>query len=214
MNGQRWMIACALTVSAFMATILGARLYAAPPDPALPPYQFHREGAETPEDAAKALFRGTAQRSPNHFVQHLLLGVCDGPNATLSKFAECLHTTKFHIGDESYTTYDLPSYLKRDEMRVVGTGAFPDDEMTKNALHLQSVSTYYGQQFRYVDVAGKGHDGREYQTRIVVARIKEGWFAIPRCRSAKLFYEIADTQPGGMLAERKENPAAKGNEED
>lgn len=53
-------------------------------------------------------------------------------------------------------------------------------------------STYYGERFACVEVAAEGYDGLEYQARIVVAQVEGGWYAMPRCRSAKSFYEIAD----------------------
>lgn len=84
---------------------------------ALPPLKFRREGAASPEDAAKSLFHACATRSPEHFVQHLLLGVCDGPINTLQKFAECLHSTRFRQGDDSLTVYDFDFTLPRGSTR-------------------------------------------------------------------------------------------------
>ena len=73
----------------------------------LPPFEFSREAAASPGDAALALFQGVATESPKHFVQHILLGVCDGSIDTLQKFAECLHTTEFTHQDEAFDFYEL-----------------------------------------------------------------------------------------------------------
>ena len=163
-------------------------------DPALPDFEFHRTGAISPELAATALFRGCAARSPHHFVQHLLLGVCDGPISTLQKFAECQHVTRFTHGDDSYTVYDLPKGINlKKPVRVVASEAFDPADKRVAALQFQMLSTYYGESFRSVDVVGEDYDGLEYSTRIVVAKVKDRWFAIPRCRSSKSFYEIADS---------------------
>jgi hypothetical protein len=71
-----------LCLAVFAAIAYGVNLPASP-DPALPAFEFHREGAASPEDAATAMFRGIAMESPKYFVQHLLLGVCDGLSTRL-----------------------------------------------------------------------------------------------------------------------------------
>lgn len=162
----------------------------------LAPFEFHREGAASPEDAAKVLFRGVATGSPKHFVQHLLLGVCDGPIATLNKFAESCHVTEFSHGDERFTFYDMREARNginhKKPVRVIKTVPFDPEDKQVAALQFEMVSTYYGKAFMSVDVAAEGYDGREYQTRVVVALVGKQWFAMPRCRSAKSFYAIAD----------------------
>lgn len=157
---------------------------AADPDPALPSFEFHREGATNPEDAAKAMFRGCAKKSPKDFVQHMLLGTCDGPISTLQKFAECLHSTKFKTGAEPYAVYDLPvgknGGLKNDTIRIVASGVFPTDEKVAAVISGEAFHSYYGEEFRFVDVAADGSDGREYRSRVVVAAIKDRWYAMPK----------------------------------
>jgi len=162
----------------------------------LAPFEFHRQAAATPELAARSLFRGVATESPSDFVQHLLLGVCDGSIDTLQKFAESLHTTKFHHDGDSFTFYELRelrrSIIWKKPVRIVATAPFePEDEKVR-ALELEMLSTYWGKRFMSVDVAGEGYDGREYRTRVVVAQGDAGWYAMPRCRSAQNFYKIAD----------------------
>lgn len=164
--------------------------------PALAAFEFHRVSAATPEDAAKVMFRGVASESPSHFVQHLLIGVCDGPIDTLQKFAESMHETRFNRENESFSFYELRDLRKgidyKAKVRASGTKHFNPDDATVAALQTQMLSTYYGESFAKVDVAANGYDGREYQTRIVVAKIGGRWFAMPRCRSASSFYKIAD----------------------
>ena len=188
-----------LSLGIVVAISLGGDLQTVAPDPMLPSFEFYRSGATTPEDAAKALFHGCARTSIKDFVQHLNLGVCDGPNGTIQKFAECLHTTKFITGEESYAVYDLPvgknGGLKIDTMRIVASSEFPDDDNVATVILNGATSSYYGEKFRAIDVTADGSDGREYRTRFVVAVMKEGWFAVPRCRSSKAFYDIADAMP-------------------
>ncbi len=194
MTSRRFTIACTLIVVAGVAAVS----YAVSPqalisDPALPPFEFHREAATNPEDAATTLFHGIAAGSPNHFVRHLLLGVCDGPIATLQKFAECLHRTQFRRGDATFTFFDLPKGINtKKPLRVIASHDFDPDDKQVAALQFEMMSTYYGKRFMYVDVAAEGYDGLDYHTRIVVAQVGEGWYAIPRCRSSKSFYDIAD----------------------
>ena len=197
MNSPRFIIASmfiSLGVSAAISS--GVNSQAADPDPSLPAFEFHREGATNPEDAAKAMFRSCAMNSPRDFVQHLLLGTCDGSIGTLQKFAECLHSTKFKTGEESYAVYDLPvrknGGLKKDTIRVVASDEFPTDEKVAAVISSEAVHSYYGEKFRFLDVVADGSDGREYRSRVVVAVISNRWYAVPRCRSSKPFYEIAD----------------------
>jgi hypothetical protein len=161
------------------------------------PFEFRRTAADTPEDAARSLFRGVSTESPKRFVQHLLLGVCDNSIDTLQKFAESLHTTEFVHDGDSFTFYSLRDLRRginpKKPVRIVGSAPFDtEDKQVATVLHLGMISTYYGEKFVSVDVVGQGYDGLEYQTRIVVTRIDNGWYAMPRCRSAQSFYQIAD----------------------
>jgi hypothetical protein len=192
-HSRRFAIVCTLIVLGVVCAIsLGDMLQATTAEPALAPFEFHRTGATTPQIAASVHFRACATRSPQHFVQHLLLGVCDGPIATLNKFAECLHSTEFVSGEESYTVYDLPKGIKKETVRVVASGDFDNNDKKVKALQIEAVSTYYAEKFIFIDVAADDLDGRTYQTRIVVGAISGRWYAIPRCRSATSFYRIAD----------------------
>jgi hypothetical protein len=173
----------------------------------LAPFEFQGEGAASPEVAAETLFRACATRSPKHFVQHLLLGVCDGPIATLDKYAECLHSTRFRHGDDSLTVYDLPikrAINRKGPFRAIASQDFDRENKQVAALQFQMVSTYYGKQFKSVDVVAESYDGLEYRTRIVVARVKDRWYAMPRCSSSNSFYEIADAM---RLPSPEENAA-------
>lgn len=164
--------------------------------PSFAPFEFHRKAAASPEAAARALFRGVSTESPKHFVQHLLFGVCDNSIDTLQKFAECLHETEFTHDRDSFTFYDLRDLRRginhKKPSRVIASGPFDTENEQVRALQSQMLSTYYGEKFASVDVAAEGYDGREYQTRIVVAQVEGGWYAMPRGRSARSFYEIAD----------------------
>lgn len=165
-------------------------------DPVLRPFEFRREGATSPEEAAAALFQATATQSPTRFVQHLLLGVCDGSIDTLQKFAEHLHSANFRQGENSYTVYDMPRQIDREKpMRAIASRGFDSQDKQVAALRFEEVSTYYGERFKSVDVVAEGYDGLDYQMRIVVAQVMGRWYAIPRCRSSKSFYAIADTMP-------------------
>lgn len=190
-------IACVLIATFFVAVVAyGFNRATTPAQTRLAPFQFDRVAASTPEEAAEELFRGVAMESPRHFVQHLLLGVCDGSIDTLQKFAECMHETRFKQGDESFTFYDLRKTRKglnpKKPVRVVATRNFNPEDDQVAALQSQMMSTYYAEAFITLDLAMEGYDGHEYQTRIVVARIGNGWYAMPRCHSARSFYEIAD----------------------
>lgn len=104
-----------------------------------------------------------------------------------------MHTTRFLAGDESFTFYNLPKGINaRKPLRVLASAPFDKEDKQVAALQFQMMSTYYGEQFLSVDVAADGYDGREYRTRIVVAQVDGRWYAMPRCRSAKSFYVVAD----------------------
>ena len=190
-------VTCVVVATGIVAAVAhGLKTPATSENPSLPPFEFQRQAAASPEAAARALFRGVATESPKHFVQHLLLGVCDGSIDTLQKFAESLHETKFTHDGDSFTFYDLRQLRRgishKNPIRTVATGHFDSDDEKVAALQFEMLSTYYGKTFACVDVAAESYDGREYQTRIVVAQIDGGWYAMPRCRSAQSFYEIAD----------------------
>jgi hypothetical protein len=220
MNIRRFSIACTLIFVGVMAAIVYAfNTEASNTNPSLVPVavqregadpvddgrthdeielvrlEFRRKGAASPEDAAETLFRACATESPQHFVHHLLLGVCDGPIDTLQKFAECLHSTKFRHGEDAFTFYDLPfgkGIDPKKPFRAIASQDFDRENKQVAALQFQMISTYYGEQFQSVDVVAESYDGLEYRTRIVVARVKDRWYAMPRCRSSQSFYEIAD----------------------
>lgn len=174
-------------------TLLSAASPASDAKLSVTPIEFTPEGAATPEIAATTLFRACTARSPKHFAQHLLLGVCDGPIASVNKYAEALHTTKYTDGKGHYTVYELRRGINsKTPIRVVASALFDTNDKQVEALQFQLASTYYGKSFTCVDVAAEGYDGLEYQTRIVVAQVGDGWYAMPRCRSAQSFYAIAD----------------------
>ncbi|MGB7325786.1 MAG: hypothetical protein WBD31_13005 [Rubripirellula sp.] len=195
MNRRLYSAACTMMAAiAIVTTTYKVRTSAATVEPQLAAFTFDREGAASPDAAAIALLRGCALRSPKDFVRHLLLGVCDGPIGTLQKFAECLHVTQFSHGEETFTVYELPKQINHDRpIRVIAKMDFDPDDKRVEALSTQMMSTYYGQAFMCVDVAAEGYDRRQYQSRVVVAQLGDQWFAIPRCRSAISFYEIADS---------------------
>ncbi|MBT5018692.1 hypothetical protein OAF42_01020 [Planctomicrobium sp.] len=206
-------IACTLVAAAFFS-VFANNVNSQTTDavPHLAPFEFHRKGAASPAEAAKVFFRGVATDSPKHFVQHLLLGVCDGPIDTLQKFAECLHVTEFKDGDDSFTFYELRETQKginyKKPSRVILTKQFNSEDKEVAALQFEMLSTYYGEGFMAVDVAAEGYDGREYQTRIVVAQLGDYWFSIPRCRSSKNFYAIADAMDDYEI-DQSENPGSE-----
>lgn len=188
---------CVVVATGFVAAIAyGLDTTGTGSKPSLPAFEFHREPATSPEAAARTLFRGVSTESPKRFVQHLLLGVCDGSVDTLRKFAESLHETKFSHKGKSFTVYGLRELRQhinpKKPVSVVASAPFDTKDKRVAALPLQSISTYYGEAFVCIDAEAEGYDRRMYRTRIVVARVDGGWYAMPRCRSAKSFYEIAD----------------------
>ena len=173
-------------------------------DQVLAPFEFRREAAPTPETAAQSLFLGVATASPKDFVQHLLLGVCNNEIDTLQRFGESLHATQFSHDGETFTYYDLRDQPRDPEtersrminrkkpLRVIASAPFDPADPQVEALQLEMLGTYYGKSFVCIEVAGEGWDGREYRSRVVVAEVGDGWYAMPRCRSSKSFYKIAD----------------------
>ena len=178
--------------------------YTSPDGQVLAPFEFRREAASTPEAAAQSLFLGVATASPRDFVQHLLLGVCYNEIDVLQDFAESMHATQFRHDDEAFAYYEMreKQHLsgtettrlinRKNPLRVIASAAFDSSDPQVKALELEAASTYSGARFVSVDVAGVGSDGLEYQTRVVVAQVSDGWYAIPRCQSSRNFYKIAD----------------------
>ncbi len=159
----------------------------------LAPLQLESEGAASPEDAAMSHIRACMTRSPRLFSQNLLLGVCDGSISTLNKYAECLHVTTFDNGEDAFTVYDLPARLQDETVRTVAAGAFDtEDEDVAHFLMFAGAMSYYGEEFRCVEVSVDDADGVQYRSRVVVGLVSDRWYAIPRCRSSHKFYEFAD----------------------
>lgn len=170
----------------------------------LAPFEFRPGPARTPEIAAQAMFLGVATASPKDYMQHVLIGVCENEIDLLQNFAESFHATRFSHDGETFTTYDLQHQrdasggmriiYRKKPIRVIASAVFDstDPQVQALDLDLEAAGTYGGKRFVSVDVAGLDYDGREYQTRVVVAQGLGGWYAIPRCHSSKSFYEIAD----------------------
>ena len=182
----------------------------------LAPFEFKPEAAPDPVTAAQSMFLGVATASPREFGRHLLMGVCNNEVDVLCRFAESLHVTQFIHDGTSFTYYDLRD--QRDDsgklrlmnrerpIRILASASFDSTDPRVKALDLEAAGTYAGERFVSVDVAGTGYyDGREYRSRVVVAQIGSGWYAMPRCGSAKNFYAIADA----MLLTPTEAPNAK-----
>jgi hypothetical protein len=147
-------------------------------------------GHSTPEAAATALIQACVTRSPKLFTRTRLLGVCDGPISTRKKYADCLDLTTFSNGTNDFNVSELSKRLRVQTLRAVAGQVF--DTNAVNALHFQFVSTYYAEKFMSVDVAVEDLDGVDYRGRIVVGMLGDRWHALPRCRSSKSFYQIAD----------------------
>lgn len=167
-------------------------------------FEFRRNAAPTTEAAAQSLFLGIDTASPRDFFQHLQLGVCNNATDVLQDFAEAMHTTQFNHNDESFTYYEMfeKQYLhgtevtrlinRKKPIRVMASAPFDISDPQVKALALEATSTYSGERFVSVELAGLGSDGREYRASVVVVQVNDGWYAIPRCRNSKNFYKIAD----------------------
>ena len=162
------------------------------------------------------MFRGVATASPKEFGKHLLLGVCNNEVDVLNRYAESLHLTRFSHNAEALTFFDLRDQrddsgrlrlINREKhIRVIASASFDPADPRVAALELEATGTYAGERFVSVDVAGMGYyDDLEYRSRVVVAQIGNGWYAMPRCGSSKNFYEIADA----MQLTPTEAPKAK-----
>jgi hypothetical protein len=158
------------------------------------PLQFESVGAASPEEAAMSHIRACMLQSPRLFSENLLLGVCDGSVGTINAYAECLHVTTFDNGADAFTIYDLPfRLLQEDSVRAVAAQAFDtEDEDVADLLRFAGVTSYYGEEFRCVDVSAEDSDGVEYRSRVIVALVNDRWYAMPRGTSSRDFYEIAD----------------------
>ncbi|TWT79721.1 hypothetical protein CA13_11280 [Planctomycetes bacterium CA13] len=145
------------------------------------------QGYTSPIESASNMVRAIATKNHKIFVRSRLLGVCEGKNDWPSRYAECLHTTQFSSEKGELTVFDMTRRLMPDTVRVVSM-----KEM--DVPHGLLVSSYYGEQFMNVEVVIADYDGLEYRTRIVVAKISDRWYAIPR-RGRCGFYAIADAIP-------------------
>lgn len=97
----------------------------------------------------------------------------------------------------------LREYRYEKPLRVIAIAAFDTSDPRVKALELEAVTAYSRESCVSVDIAGVGADGLEYQTRVVVAKVSDGWYAIPRCRSSESFYRIAGSMSPAS-AETKE----------
>lgn len=192
-----------ITVGCIVAAIgcVGAFAYAfndrtSRKDQILAPFEFRLEPALTPEIAAQSMFLGVATSSPIDFVQHVLVGVCENEIDMLQNFAESLHATKFSHDGEAFTYYDLCDQQRmihrKKPLRVIASAAFDTSDPKVELLKLEAPCSYGGNRFVAVDIAGQDYQGLEYHSRIVVTQVRDGWYAIPRRRGSKSFYEIAD----------------------
>ncbi|WP_345319157.1 hypothetical protein [Novipirellula rosea] len=211
-------VACVVSVIGLAGAIAFAcHTTNSPEGQVLAPFEFRPEGAPNPEAAAKAMILGVATASPRDFGKHVLLGVCNNEVDVLNRYAESLRATRFSHGGEQFTYYELRDQPRDPEtgksrminrkkpLRVIASAAFVDADPQVKALHFELASTYYGKRFVCVEVVGEGWDGREYQSRVVVAELDDGFYAMPRCRSSKSFYKIADA----MQLTPAEAPEAK-----
>jgi hypothetical protein len=210
-------VVCVVAAIGLVGAFAFARnTYTSPDGQVLARFEFAPEAAPNPETAAQTMFLGVATASPRNFGRHLLLGVCNNEVDVLQRFAESLHVTQFRHDDTSFTYYELRD--QRDEsgrlrlinrekpIRVIASASFDSTDPRVKALNLEAGTTYAGERFVSVEVAGEGfYDGLEYQSRVVVARNGGGWYAMPRCTSSKNFYAIADA----MQLTPAEAPKAK-----
>lgn len=151
------------------------------------------EGAGSPEQAAVAMAAGMTEKSPDKFLQHLCLGVCDGPISTINKYDECMHQK--YLADESgtYSISDLPSQIIEGAQEAIETRVFDQEDPRVVKLAGELLSTYYGEEFHCVWLSARSHSKKHYIFRVVVTRVGNKWFAIPRCGSSNRFYDIADS---------------------
>ena len=197
-------VTCVVFASSLVGVLAFARSsYTSFDGQTLAPFKFAPEAAVRTETAAETMFLGIATASPRDFGRHLLLGVCNNEVDVLQRFAESLHVTQFIHEDASFNYYDLRD--QRDDagklrlihrekpIHVIASAPFDSTDPRVKALAIEAASTYAGDRFLSIDVAGKGsNDDIEYRTRVVVVQVGSGWYGMPRCRSSKNFYAIAD----------------------
>lgn len=149
-------------------------------------------GSTTPEEAAVALVTGIIEKSPQKFLQHLCLGVCDGPISTRKKYSESMHTTNLKAGNVSASLFELASQIQPASANAIHREEF--DTTDPRVIHLASeiMSTYYGTAFQCVWVSVETIHGVTYETQVVVTRNDDLWYCIPACKSSKSFYAIAE----------------------
>ena len=146
-------------------------------------------GYATPEAAATAMFRACAARDPRLFVRARMLGVCEGKNDWHNRYAEFLHTTTFANGQGDVTAYELPWKIRTGQPRVVARQVFGKEH--DRVLTGLMLSSYYGEKYVCVEVAANHPNELEHRSRIVVAKLNDRWYGIPRLRRSE-FYRIAD----------------------
>ena len=197
-------VVCVVAAVGLVGAFAFARnTYTSPDSQVLAPFEFAPEAAPNAETAAQTMFLGVATASPRDFGRHLLMGVCNNEVDVLQRFAESLHVTQFSRDDASFTYYELRDQrddsgklrlINREKpIRVIASASFDSTDPRVKALDLEAATTYAGERFVTVEVAGKGYyDGLEYKSRFVVAQNGSGWYAMPRCASSKKFYAVAD----------------------
>ena len=210
-------VTCVVAAICLVGAFAFARnTYTSPDGQVLAPFEFRPEAAPNPETAAQTMFLGVATASPREFGRHVLMGVCNNEVDVLRRFAESLHVTQFSHDGASFTYYDLRDQrddsgrlrlINREKpIRVIANASFDPTDPRVKALDLEAAGTYAGERFVSIDVSGRGYyDGLEYRSRVVVAQVGSGWYAMPRCGSSKSFYAIADA----MQLTPTEAPKAK-----
>ena len=149
-------------------------------------------GATNPEEAAVALVTGIIERSPQKFLQHLCLGVCDGPISTQKKYSESPHTTKLKAGNVSASLIEIASQIQPASANAIHREEFDATDPRVINLASEMMSTYYGAAFQCVWVSVQTINGVTYETQVVVASNNDLWYCIPACKSSKSFYAIAE----------------------
>ena len=149
-------------------------------------------GATNPEEAAVALVTGITERSPQKFLKHLCLGVCDGPISTHKKYSESPHTTKLKAGNVSASVIELASQIQPASANAIHREEFDTTDPRVINLASEMMSTYYGTAFQCVWVSVQTINGVTYETQVVVTRKNDLWYCIPACKSSKSFYAIAE----------------------
>ena len=149
-------------------------------------------GSTNPEEAAVALVTGIIERSPQKFLQHLCLGVCDGPISTQKKYSESTHTTNLKAGNVSASLIEIASQIQPASANAIHREEFDATDPRVINLASEMMSTYYGTAFQCVWVSVQTINGVTYETQVVVASNNDLWYCIPACKSSKSFYAIAE----------------------